>query len=79
MLMSNELDIDSNVEAWLPALNSVLKKRVPRCPACDSDDVVSVVSALGKGVGYVVMTCNECKKSGYFSRVKLNGSARGIA
>ncbi len=76
--MSKILDIDNNIESWIPAFKKVMEKKAPSCPLCGSDDVEDVVVRDKHNIGYVVITCNQCKKSGYFSRVDFNLSKRAV-
>lgn len=66
--MSRELVIDDNCIRWIPALKSVREGKKPQCPICNSYDT-NVEQNYEKGIGFVLITCEKCGKSGYFSRV----------
>ena len=67
--MSRVLDIDPKIELWIPALEAVEKDEPPICPRCNSNDVGVQAEVHPDGIGYALITCNKCGKSGYFSRV----------
>lgn len=66
--MSEELIIDNEITRWVPALQSVRNNEIPKCPICGSRNT-SVEKNFENGIGFVLITCGDCKKSGYFSRV----------
>lgn len=70
--MSKTLDIDQKIELWIPALNAVKNGESPICPRCESEDIDIQKDENEDGVGYLLMTCNNCNKSGYFSRIVFN-------
>ncbi len=67
--MSRKLDIDKDVTAWFSGYDSVMNGQQPTCPRCVSDDVEVTKDAYDNGVGFMLITCNQCGKSGYYSRV----------
>lgn len=70
--MSKTLDIDTKIESWIPAFKAASQGKNPVCPICNGDNVEVEAEELGDKIGYVLITCNTCKKSGYFSRVDFN-------
>lgn len=70
--MSRELDIDDKIELWFPAFKAVSKGEKPSCPRCGSGDMNVIANDMGNNTGYVVITCNDCNKSGYISRVDFS-------
>lgn len=70
--MSRQLDIDQKIELWIPALKAVENGEAPICPRCESNDIDIQKKVNEKGIGYLLLTCNKCNKSGYFSRIIFN-------
>lgn len=70
--MSRDLDIDPKIELWISALEAVKNNKSPICPRCNSNDVAAQTEVNPDGIGYALITCNKCGKSGYFSRVMFN-------
>ena len=68
--MSGTLDIDKNTELWIPAFNAVKNGESPVCPRCGYEDIEINKSENEDGIGYLLLTCKKCNKSGCFSRVK---------
>lgn len=71
--MLKTLDIDNNIYSWIPAFTDVKNNRNTKCPLCGSSEIDAEVHDLGDKIGYVLISCNKCGKSGYFSRVDLSG------
>ena len=69
--MSRKLDIDSRIDLWIPAFKAASNREQITCPRCGSNAVDVIAEDTGNGIGYVVITCSNCNKSGYFSRVDL--------
>lgn len=69
--MSRILDIDVNSQAWNAAYLSVINGEKPICPHCQSTALDVNPVDFGNGIGYMTITCNDCNKTGYFSRVKF--------
>ena len=67
-IMLKELNIDDNVSRWVPTLKAHLNGKKCYCPICKSDNL-KIDENYENGVGFVLITCNDCKISGYFSRV----------
>ena len=70
--MSKTLDIDQDIKLWQPAFDAVMAGNPPVCPKCKSNDIDVTKDSNKDGVGYLLITCNGCGKSGYFSRVLFN-------
>lgn len=70
--MSKELDIDSKTELWIPAFKSASLGESPSCPRCGSNNVDVIAKRCGGDIGFVLITCNNCNKTGYFSRVDFS-------
>ena len=66
--MLKELTIDNNVTRWAPTLKAHLNGEKCYCPICKSDNL-TITEDFEKGVGFALITCNDCKVSGYFSRI----------
>ena len=66
--MSDEINIDKDVYRWIPALKEHLAGKECYCPICDSKEI-RVHEQFIDGVGFVLIECLKCGKSGYFSRV----------
>ena len=69
--MLKKLDIDNNINRWLPAFEKVMAGKSATCPICGNAHTDPVVMDLGEGIGFVTITCPKCGKTGYFSRVKI--------
>ena len=69
--MSKMLDIDENINIWIPAYDAVRAGKKPQCPKCKSDDIEVISDSDDKGVGFMLITCNGCGKSAHFSRVEF--------
>lgn len=69
--MSKTLDIDPDVELWAPTLNAVIEGNEPICPRCKSSNMEIDSYQNKDGTGYLLVTCNDCGKSGYSSRVEF--------
>ena len=69
--MSKRLDIDTNNQIWIPAFLSAIRGEQPVCPRCGSSDVEVNSMKDDNGVGFIVITCNTCSKTGYLSRIKF--------
>ena len=67
--MSKTLNIDNQIN-WIPTYKQVLNGEKPTCPICGGSNIESVVEDK-HDVGYVVITCKDCNKTGYFSRVNF--------
>lgn len=67
--MSKKLDINNNIKLWLKALVDAKAGKRPICPRCGSADTEIQKEIYKDKVGYMIITCNSCGKSGYFSRV----------
>lgn len=67
--MSKELDIDNKTDLWIPAFILAKKGETPICPHCKNDGVSVYAEELGNNVGFIMISCDKCGKSGYFSRV----------
>lgn len=65
------MDIDNRIDLWIPALLSAEKGENPTCPRCGHNILDVQAKDLGENIGYVLITCEKCGKSGYFSRVDL--------
>jgi hypothetical protein len=79
MSMSKNLVIDSNNRAWHPAYLSVIKGEQPVCPYCGKPLTDISPVDLGERVGYLTITCNDCNKTGYFSRVTFPKGVKTIS
>lgn len=71
--MSKKLVIDPKIELWFPAFDKAFNGEQPTCPHCGSKDISVSAYRYPDDVGWMVITCNECNKSGYFSRVFFKG------
>ena len=69
--MSKTLDIDNNIDLWLPTFDAAMKGEKIKCPLCKSSDVEYNRTIVKDNLGYAIITCNKCGKSGYLSRVKF--------
>lgn len=69
--MLKKLDIDPNINRWIPALKATLSDESRVCPVCGNNDLDSAVEEIDSGIGFVTITCNRCGKTGYFSRVQI--------
>ena len=69
--MSRELDMNQNIEPWLPSYEAVMNNEKPICPHCKSSDISVTKDADEEGIGFMLITCEKCGKSGYFSRVRF--------
>lgn len=69
--MSKRLDLDNNIQLWIPAYQAYRNGKPIYCPRCKSDEIETHTEDLGGGVGFVTLTCKSCNKTGYFSRVML--------
>ena len=69
--MKKELsfDIDKNTSIWLSAFTAVSRGNLPICPRCGCKDVTVETNIVKDNIGYVLLTCQQCHKSGYFPRV----------
>lgn len=67
--MSKSLDIDKKIELWFPALEAIKNGSDPVCPRCNSNNIEVTAEKNKNNGGYVLITCCDCNKSGYFSRV----------
>ena len=74
--MSRELDIDSKTELWIPAFNAIRQNKDTICPRCGAYKLDVTVKKTNGDIGYVLITCNDCGKSGYFSRVDFGNRER---
>ena len=70
--MLNKLDIDKNINIWIPAYKAFIDGEKPICPRCNSHEIEVIQDEDSEGIGFLVLTCISCGKSGYFSRVKFN-------
>lgn len=68
----NELDIDNDIERWIPAFIDAKAGRRATCPRCGSADTKAIAEDLGDGIGFVTITCQSCGRTGYFSRVDFS-------
>lgn len=69
--MSRTLDIDRDIKIWLPTLDDVKAGRIPTCPRCGSKNTEVVKKEYEDGIGFALITCNDCGKSGHFSRISF--------
>ena len=69
--MSKELDIDQNLKLWVPAFSDFIEHKSVSCPRCGSNQLSIVSKVYSDHYGYLLMTCRNCNKSGYFSRVRF--------
>ena len=67
--MSKTLDIDDNINLWMPTMKKALDGDDLSCPRCGSDNMEVIKESNEKGIGFLLVTCNNCGKSGYSSRV----------
>lgn len=67
--MSKELIIDDKFDIWIPAFKAVSSGGTPICPRCNGKNLEVQAENFGENTGYVLITCNDCNRSGYFSRV----------
>ncbi|MCR5419308.1 MAG: hypothetical protein K6E84_10360 [Lachnospiraceae bacterium] len=70
--MSKTLDIDNNIDAWIPTLKTIKSGMQPTCPLCGSDDIDIQKEVIEKNIGFLLVSCGKCGRSGYFSRVDFN-------
>ena len=70
--MSKTLDIDKRIDLWIPAYKAASKREKIICPRCGSDNIAVEAKRISENIGYVLITCGDCKKSGYFSRVDFD-------
>ena len=74
--MSKKLDIDDRVDLWMPAFNALRFHKDAQCPLCNGTNLNSQIKRMKGNIGFVLITCNDCGKSGYFSRVDLTSFDR---
>ena len=69
--MLKKINIDPNIEIWMPAYKTVMDGGTPECPHCRTQDMEVTKRENDDGIGFMLITCNSCGKSGYFSRVNF--------
>lgn len=67
--MSTTLDIDNNVKLWIHAFDAAVKGKKPVCPRCNSMNTEVTKDSNDEGIGFLLVTCKDCGKSGYMSRM----------
>ena len=67
--MLRKLDIDDNQQRWFPAFDAFIKGNATACPVCGKIGLESTAGCGKDRVGFLVITCSSCGKSGYMSRI----------
>ena len=76
--MKNNLDLDQNIQRWLPVFDNYINGVPLYCPVCGGRSL-SVTACCGDDlVGYALFLCNHCKKAGHFSRVTFPKRLKGM-
>jgi hypothetical protein len=76
--MSNALDIDNNPVRWMDAFANYQNDEPVVCPIC-GDENVSIQAGCGADcVGFIMLTCKGCGKTGYLSRVRFQEKKRDM-
>ena len=70
--MSKELVMDDKIEMWDPALIAIQEGKEPTCPYCKNGDLNVTAKRISGDMGYILITCDKCNKTGYYSRVDLS-------
>ncbi len=60
--MAKKKSGDAEFRLWLPALSKAFEGEKPTCPYCRSDDMEVIAKAWEDNIGYVIISCNNCKK-----------------
>ena len=55
---------DEEFRLWWPAFVKAHEGEKPTCPYCGSDDMEVIAKAWEDNIGYVIISCNKCKKFG---------------
>ena len=71
-IMSRKVDIDTNNELWIPAFTAVHENREVLCPRCGGNKIEKYIGDSGGGIGFMLLTCENCGKTGYMSRMRLD-------
>ena len=62
--------VDKNFERWFEAICAVVHDKVPICPICGKSSHICIYKhEFENHIGFMIITCKKCKKSGYSSRM----------